>query len=156
MAVDKVSGRAGRTGGRAAPPLWQAGLLAGVLAVVANLILFTLGSVLGTSFLVLLSPGATELTPVSPMMVAIMSFVPAILATLLFALLRRSLARPVGLFVGISVVLLLLSLAGPLASAVDAATRMVLASMHVLAAAVIVGVLVRAHNREVVSREGAA
>jgi hypothetical protein len=121
--------------------LWV-GPLAAVVAAVANLIVFVIvQSLLGITLMGPAGPGSTEMAPLPATAVIISSAVPAVAATLLLAVLGKFLAHPIRVFWIVSVVVLLLSFAGPLGLPVDAATKIILSLMHGVAAVAIVGVL---------------
>jgi hypothetical protein len=73
--------------------------------------------------------------------VVIASVVPAIAATVFLAILGKFAPRPILVFRIISVVFLLVSFGGPLSLPVDISTKVALSVMHVVAGAVIVGML---------------
>lgn len=81
--------------------------------------------------------------PITAVMVILASIVPAVAATVLLAVLARVVGRPVRVFQIIALVFLLLSLVGPALQPVALSTKLVLLSMHAVAAAAIVGVLTR-------------
>jgi hypothetical protein len=115
--------------------------LAGLLAALGNLAVYGLARA-GLS-LPLAMP-AMGPTPAGPLLVApvvLASFVPALFAGGLLALLARFSARPVRAFQIIAGVALVLSLGAPLTLPVDTATRLVLLVMHLVAGLVIAGVL---------------
>ena len=121
--------------------LWWASLLAGLGATVANVVVYTIESALGAiPQTVLLPPPMSQ--PITVVLVIINSFVPAIVAGVFLALLNRFARRPVRLFRIIAAVLLLLSFANPF-TIPGAPPAMIIALdlMHVVAAAIIVGVL---------------
>ena len=76
-------------------------------------------------------------------MIIVFSAVPAVGATILLAILSKVVSRPMRVFWVISVVVFVLSFVLPigLPSSVATSTRIGLPLMHVIAAAVIVGVL---------------
>jgi hypothetical protein len=120
--------------------VWAAPL-AGLLAALGNLAVYGLARA-GLS-LPLAMP-AMGPTPAGPLLVApviLASFVPALFAGGLLALLARLSARPVRTFQIIAGVALVLSLGAPLTLPVDTATRLVLLVMHLVAGLVIAGVL---------------
>lgn len=133
--------------------LWRAGWLAVVVAAVANAIVFAMEkSLFGLPMLVALIPG-TAPAPLPWLLVIGTSVVAAIGATLLLALLVRAqrtpAQRPLRWFQIIAVIVLILSFWGPLTTEADAATKVALAVMHVVAAVAIVGVLsTQARSRE--------
>lgn len=122
--------------------LWRRGAIAAVAAPLANLLVFFLVPWLFNFALEIpvMGPGS-PIGPLPPFMVVLSSFVPAVGATLLLAVLRRFTARPVILFRGIALGFLLLSFIAPLTLPVPLNVRLTLASMHVVAAAVITYVL---------------
>ena len=121
--------------------LARAALLAAILAAVANAVVLTIEkNVFKLPMLVTTVPG-TNLTPLSYLMVIEVSAAVAIAAALLLIFLARFVAHPIRWFQIIALVILVLSLAGPLSIPVDMATRMALGAMHLVAALVIVWVL---------------
>lgn len=121
--------------------LWV-GPLAAVIAAVANLLVFVIAqNLLGIALMGPAGPGSTEMAPLPAAAVVISSVVPAIGATVLLAVLGKFLVRPIPVFRIISVVLLILSFAGPLSLPVDVAAKLTLSLMHLVAAVAIVGVL---------------
>ncbi len=124
--------------------LWQAGGIAAVSAVVANLIFwFVITRVLQMELMVFAQGPGTPLMPVTAGMVILTSAVPAIGATILLAILDKFVTRPFRVFQIVAVVFLLLSLGGPfsLPAEVPVSTKVILSVMHGIAAAAIVGVL---------------
>jgi hypothetical protein len=120
--------------------LWWASLLAGVAAAAVNLVVYFIASAAGAIPQTVLIPGMNQ--PVTFVPVILNSFVPAILAGVLLALLNRFTRRPVRIFRIVAAVLLVLSFANPL-TIPGAPLSMILALdfIHIVAAAVIVGVL---------------
>lgn len=120
--------------------LWWASLLAGIAAIVANVLIYFIASAAGAIPQSVLIPGMNQ--PITVVLVILNSFVPAILAAVLLALLNRFTRRPVRIFRIIAAVLLVLSFANPL-TLPGAPLAMILALdlMHIVAAAIIVGVL---------------
>ncbi|MCI0533923.1 MAG: DUF6069 family protein [Verrucomicrobiales bacterium] len=118
--------------------------LAALASAGLNLVLYgVVTRVLGLPLAITQEPGA-PLEPLGVGPVISASVVPAVVAALLLIVLGRFLRRPVMVFIIISVIALIATMAGPLNVSVDAATtRWVLAAMHVVAAASIVVVLVR-------------
>jgi hypothetical protein len=119
--------------------LW-ASPLAGLAAAAANVVIYLIVSAAGAIPETVLVPGVNQPITVPP--VILNSFVPAILAGVLLALLNRFTRRPIRLFRIIAVVVLLLSFLNPF-TIPGAPMAMILALnfMHVVAAAIIVGVL---------------
>ncbi|MEO7908045.1 MAG: DUF6069 family protein [Roseiflexaceae bacterium] len=122
--------------------LWWASLLAGLSAMVANVLVYFIASAAGAIPSSVLIPGMNQ--PITAMLVGLSSFVPAILAAIFLALLNRFSRRPVRLFRIIAAVLLVISFASP-ATFPGAPLAMILALslMHIVAAAIIVGVLTK-------------
>ncbi len=81
--------------------------------------------------------------PVGPASVAVTSVLAGLAAWGLLALLERVTSRPGRAWTIIAVVVLVLSLAGPLGSAVGTASTVTLAGMHLVVAAVLIPVLGR-------------
>jgi MFS family permease len=123
--------------------LWWASLLAGLGATVANVVVYFIAAAAGAIPQTVLVPTINnQPAPLTVLPVIINSFVPAIAAGVLLALLNRFVRRPVRLFRIIAVVLLLVSFANPL-TIPGAPLMMIIALdlMHIVAAAIIVGVL---------------
>ena len=120
--------------------LWWASLLAGLGAVVANALVYFIVSAAGAIPNTVLVPGMNQ--PITVVLVIMNSFVPALLAGVFLALLNRFTRRPVRSFRIIAAVLLLISFINPFMIP-GAPLTMILALdlMHIVAAAIIVGVL---------------
>ena len=118
------------------------GPLGGVIAAVANLLVYFIAQPLaGGELHHQMGPGnPIEVLPLAAVIVA--SFVPSIFATLLYAGLGRFTRRPVTIFTIIAVAFGLLSLGSPLSLAVETASKLALSLMHIVAAAAITGTLV--------------
>ena len=124
-------------------PRWQAGLLAAVTAAGINAVLFLLASVLGAFPSDVLLPRAEQPMTLGP--IVIVSAFAALGGWLIFTLLRRFTRRAVPIFVGLAVLVLALMAIPPFQiEGAPAAMIAWLQVMHVVAAAVTVGVLVRA------------
>jgi hypothetical protein len=121
--------------------LWQAALIAGVLAALGNLLLLVIAGLFGISILTPVPPEGTTIAPLTAGPVVVSSVVPALAAALLLGLLGRFTASPLRAFHVIAVLFLLVSFAGPLGLPVDATSKLLLNLMHIIAAAAIVGVL---------------
>lgn len=120
------------------------GLIAGLAAGVANLIVFFVTQALGAPFLVPMGgPGAPAL-PLPFAAVVAAGAIPGLGAAALYWALRRFTGvRATAIFVGIAAAFGLLSLAGPLTLPIDLFTRLSLALMHIVAGVIITGGLVR-------------
>jgi uncharacterized protein DUF6069 len=120
--------------------LWWASLLAGVVAAAVNAVIYFIASAAGAIPQTVLVPGMNQ--PITVVLVILNSFVPAILAAVVLALLNRFARRPVRLFRIIAAVLLVISFANPLTiPGAPLAMILTLDLMHIVAAAIIVGVL---------------
>ena len=122
--------------------LWPIGLVAAAGATVANVVFFFVSKEIGIPYLVTMQG---SLGPLPPVMVIVSSVIPAVAATVLFALLGKFLSRPIRVFTIISIIVLLISLAPPLTmpGEVAVSTKVSLVVMHIITAAVTVGVLTR-------------
>jgi hypothetical protein len=124
--------------------LWWVGLVAAGTAALGNVVFYLISRGLGVSYLMPVEPGSSELAILPVGVVIFASAVPAVVATILYAILGKFLARPITVFWIISAVVLLLSMALPLVNlpaTVDNATVFALEVMHVIAAVATVGVL---------------
>lgn len=119
------------------------GLIAGLAAGVANLIVFFAAQALGAPFLVPMGPGAPAM-PLPFVAVVVSSTIPALGAAFLYwALGRFAGARATTIFIAIAAVLGLASLGAPLTLPIDLFTRLALAFMHIVAGVIISAGLVR-------------
>ena len=139
--VSSSTGRTARTDPFATWPLARVALVAALAAVVANLALWAIArGPLGVS---------PEFPPLRSAPATIVASVVGILgATAVFALVRRFAPRPVATFRAVAGVALLFSLGGPLSARAepggsDVAVA-VLIAMHVVTAAIAIGLLPRA------------
>jgi len=124
--------------------LWRVGLVAAAAASIANLIFFWVTkSVFGIPYIIPMGGPGGPLTAMPAALIIVFSAVPAVGATILLAILSKVASRPMRVFWIISVVVFVLSFVLPigLPSSVATSTRIGLPLMHVIAAAVIVGVL---------------
>lgn len=117
------------------------GLATVAAAVIANVVVYSLGALLvgyHSGFIVLANPSG----------IALFTVVPAIVATLLYAALRRFARRPERTFAGIAAVVFVVTTIPdftyiPTVPGATAGQTAVLVLTHVVAAAVIVGMLTR-------------
>jgi hypothetical protein len=122
--------------------LWWAGLLAALVAAVANLVILVVArNLLDIPVMAPAMPASAEMAPLSAIAIIIASVIPAIGATILLAVLGKFLEYPIRVFWIISVVFLLISFTSPLNLPVDIASKVTLSLMHLIAAVAIVGVL---------------
>jgi len=120
-----------------------AAVAGGAAAAAANIGWFLLLRALGVEFRLQPIPTAPP-APVTVPNVAVASFIPALLAGGLLMLLGRFTTKARSAFVVIACVVFLLSLAGPATiGGASAGTRVSLMVMHLLAATIISGALVR-------------
>lgn len=123
--------------------LWLAAPAAAGVAVGANILIWLLARALALPLDIQMGGPQSPVVPLTVAPVVIMSAVPALLAAGLLWLLGRFSARPFAIFQIVAVVVLLLSLAGPLSLPVGGVNKLVLGVMHVVAALTIVGTLRR-------------
>jgi Family of unknown function (DUF6069) len=129
----------------------RAGLVAVVLTVICNVLIFMISEgILRINFVVLPPPGSLEPFHVTVTSVILDTILMAVGATVVFTLLMRVFTHPNRVFVVISVLILLLSFMFPLLLQVDAPMKIALCLMHIVAAAIIVGLLTRG-SRETVN-----
>jgi len=124
--------------------LWWVGLVAAAGASIANLVFFWVTkSVFGISYIIPMGGPSGPLTAMPAGLIVVFCVVPAVGATILLAILSKVASRPMRAFWIISAVVFVISFVLPigLPSSVATSTRIGLALMHVIAAAVIVGVL---------------
>jgi hypothetical protein len=121
--------------------LW-ASPLAGIAAALVNALVYLLAREAGAIPPDIIVPNAQEPITIVPVMVA--SFIPAIPAGIILAILTALTSRPVRYFIVISVILLVLSFYTPF-TIPDVIMPMIVALnlMHVTAAAAIVAVLIK-------------
>ena len=122
--------------------LFTVGLIAGVLAAVLNLIVYAIAAAVGVPFDVQMGPGA-PIQPIGALQFIMASIVPALIGTGLYALLVRFTRNATPIFIGIAIVVALLSLASPLGMQVALSTRLTLAVLHLTTAAIITLTLLR-------------
>ena len=124
--------------------LWWVGLVAAAAASIANLIFFWVTkSVFGIPYIIPMGGPGGPLTAMPAALIIVFSAVPAVGATILLAILGKVASRPIRVFWIISIAVFVISFLLPigLPSSVATSTRISLALMHVIAGAVIVGVL---------------
>lgn len=122
----------------------QTGVIAGVIAAIANVIVYFVGRAVGASFDIIMQPG-TPVIPLPIVAIILFSVVPAFGAAVLAWALNRYTARGNTIFIGIAVVFLLLSLFPDITmpDPVTNATRIGLIVMHFVAGGTITYLLSR-------------
>ena len=120
--------------------LWAAPV-AGAVAAVGNLLVWGIGRALAIPLDIPMGPQPDAVTSLSAGPIIAASFIPGLLAGGLLAVLSRFVANPLRVFQIAAGAGLLLSLVGPGMLPVAAATKVVLITMHIVAAVGIVGVL---------------
>jgi hypothetical protein len=124
--------------------LLAVGLAGGALAAAVNTALLLAGKAFGMAFLAPIGPPGAPLQAIQPINVIMLCLVPGLVAALLLAGLVRFTRRPRPLFLSIAGAFLLLSLIPDWALPMDGtATRALLTLMHLVAATLIVGALLR-------------
>ena len=120
--------------------------LAGLIAAVINVVLFYIGTATGAIPADLIIPNAGQPLTVIPVIIA--SFVPAIAAGLLLALLNRFTKRPLRIFNIIAVILLVFSFSSPFSiPGVPVGMIVILNLMHVVVAGAVLVAFNRLANR---------
>ena len=124
-------------------PWWQLGLGAGVIAAVINSIIYYVYNAVATTPIQVTMLGRSEVQDLPVLGVVFFSLVPALLAALLAAGLKRWTSSASTWFVAIAVILGVVSLASPLMlpDTIAMSAKLTLASMHIVAAATIIGTL---------------
>ncbi len=129
----------------------RAALRGGAYASLANLTLYYAWSAASGPLMVAESPDSTRLVVLSPAFVVLSCFIPALAASAIVLLLRRVAPRRApGIFLTISMIVLVVSMAPVVVVPTDGlATQLALGLMHVVAAAAIVTPLLRVGDGEV-------
>ncbi|MGP4003087.1 DUF6069 family protein [Streptomyces sp. 8N706] len=121
----------------ALPRPWPSGLLFGVIATMANLIVFAIARAASGEALTVPGWNGNPPQTVGPVPIIIMTLVPAVLAILSGMLLARFTGAPRTIFIAVVGVLTLLSTGGPLSSGAESGTVVALVVMHLLTGAAI-------------------
>jgi hypothetical protein len=125
------------------------GLMGGALAAVANTVTLLIGKAAGVAFLVPVNGPDAPLVALQPINIVMLCLVPALVAALVFVGLTRLTRRPQPIFLTIAGILLIISLIPDWVLPMDSlATRILLSLMHLVAAALIVGTILRARPDE--------
>jgi hypothetical protein len=119
------------------PRLWRAGLVAGLAAAVANLVVAAVADAADVSFQIPRDGG--ESIPLLGFAQATLMF--TLIGIGIAAVLRRRSSRPAVTFTRVTVALTALSMIPPAIVDADLSTKVVLALTHVVAAAIVIPVL---------------
>lgn len=122
-------------------PWWQLGLAAGIIAAAINVIIFFIYNAAASTPIQIQAIGGAGIQELPVFMVIVMSLVPALLAGLVAAGIRRWRGEFAATwFIAISVILTVLSLASPftLPGTIAMSAKLTLAVMHIVAAVVII------------------
>ncbi|MDZ4839513.1 MAG: DUF6069 family protein [Bacteroidota bacterium] len=123
--------------------LWAAPVV-GVFVIAANLILYYVAYIYGYWPEDGINYNKMPNKPINHIPVIVSSFLPAIVAGLIFAILVRFTAKPLTIFTIISVILSLLSLAAPLnLQNISIETKITMELMHIVAAVFIITLIPR-------------
>jgi hypothetical protein len=128
--------------------IWWAALLAGVAAAAANALVFLIAQAAGAIPPDIIVPEANE--PITVVPVMMVSFMPAIVAGIVLAILAALTPQPVKIFLIIATIMLILSFYTPFT--IPGAIMpmiVVLNLMHIIAAVVISWVLIRFSRKTV-------
>ena len=121
--------------------LYWVGPLAALVAISANLIVFSIARIAFGLQFDLLPFGTNAQNTVTALSVILAVAFPAFVATFILALLVRLTSRPIRVFRIVSAIALIFSFSAPLTQGMHLATKVVLSLMHVVAAITIVGIL---------------
>ncbi|MCM8749622.1 DUF6069 family protein [Thermomicrobiaceae bacterium CFH 74404] len=119
--------------------LWHAGVLAAIVAVALNVVIYLSADALGASFVV--QPPNREPSEVTAGGVVVLTAVPLIIATVVYGVLRRFTRQAFRVFVVLALVVFLILLIPPLGAAPELSTAAALILMHVVATGSILGAL---------------
>ena len=122
-------------------PWWQIGMIAAAVTVAATLAVYLVATILLGQELLVENPSGGAQMAIGPAQIIPFTVIPALLATLLAASLARRIRSPRRLFVGIALVLLVVSFLSPFALEASTGTRLTLELLHVVAAFGIVGTI---------------
>ncbi|HBG74208.1 MAG: hypothetical protein A2X25_03810 [Chloroflexi bacterium GWB2_49_20] len=126
------------------------GLLISIISVLANLLFFALTQALGELYIIPLTEIPLNSGPMPVFMVILATFIPAILAAMLYSFLSKiapnSTLPP---FLSVAGTALLVSFGGPLdLPGAGMQTKLLLSAMHIIAAIIIVGGLLIFHSQK--------
>ena len=119
--------------------LWG-GPTATLVAILMNILYFSVTKALGEKYLIPLTGNASRLDPLSVAMLIIAILVPGLAAAVFFGLLIHFARKPAMIFLSVAITALLVSFGGPFSlPAGTMQTKILLSGMHVIAAVVITG-----------------
>lgn len=121
--------------------LFYTTLLAALMAGLANLLLFYFLELLGIQISVPAAQNATNLIPLTVGKVLTASMAPALVAGIIFAIVRKFSARTVRSFFILSIGFLIFSFGAPLELPISNLAKLGLVLMHIVAALFILGTL---------------
>jgi hypothetical protein len=128
--------------------IWM-GFLISIVSVLANLLFFALTQAFGERYIIPLTnlPAGSEPLPV--LMIILATIIPAFLATLLYVILYKIVPKAIlPSFISITGTALLVSFGGPMEiPGLSSQTRLLLSSMHFIAAVIIIGGLLLFHRQ---------
>jgi hypothetical protein len=114
--------------------VWQKGLIAALVAIIINLVLFVVGSLSGGLAAYMGSPDTTAPMPVPWLGVIIMTIIPVLIGTAVYWLLHRIIPTQAPLVFIIGAALFtILSLGGSIIGGEDMADKVILSLMHIVA-----------------------
>ena len=125
-----------------ARPFWQTALIAAVLTIGANLIIYFLTKALGVSYL-FPQPLTNEIAVMPPSQVIVVSLLAIIGAIIAWLLVKRFSSQPARIFRILAVIVLVISFVPDLVLPPDLGTELSLMAMHVASFIIIVGVFTR-------------
>jgi hypothetical protein len=129
--------------------LFWFGLLITVLSVLINLLFFALTQALGEQYIIPFTESTANAAPMPVLMVVIATAIPALLAVLLYGFLSKFTPKAIlPSFLSVAITALLVSFGGPfdLPGAI-LRTKLLLSSMHMIAAIIIIGGLMLYHTQ---------
>jgi len=130
--------------------LFLVGILISVISVLTNLLFFAFTQALGEKYVVPLTVSPTETGSIQLVTVILATFIPAVLATFLYSFLHR-IAPNATLppFLSVAASALLVSFGGPFElPEVILQTKLLLSTMHIIAAIIIIGGLIIFHGKD--------
>ena len=127
--------------------IWKGGAIGAAVGAVVNVVLYFAASAGGVSMIAEFEKGSPPIAmPFPPVVIA--SFVPFVFASLVAMALSRFTAKASSIFVGIAVVMSLLSMSGPaMLPGASVGLRVVLGLMHVVSGITITGGILRFGKR---------